>query len=162
MHDEWWAGAGLTATKLSLVAKDRWVGRVPETLWELFPRRRRSRVRLSVFDERTLELLSDTDWRDLLELVARTESGRLLRAEYGDGTLFERIRAWSKIARGKYVEARINPDPKVAAGGSTLRRHYRLTAAGVHLVRHGLEQLTDAPVMQSGGFRFYEDPKAVL
>ncbi|MFT3835427.1 MAG: hypothetical protein QM723_00320 [Myxococcaceae bacterium] len=143
------------------LSRAQWLGKIPESFWELFPRRRGSRTRLSVFDERTLRLLSETDWRDLLELVARAESGQALMLEYGDLTMFDRIRAWSALEGGRYVEARINPDPKKAARRELLRTQYRLTAEGARLVRAGLGRLTDAPPMQSGGFRFYADPKAV-
>lgn len=127
----------------------RWVGDVPQPLFDLLPRFGR-RLRLAPYDQQLLELLG-TQWSSTLEALVRLLRGpddRLMQV-WGDRTIHRRLHAWSRWQRGRFVEKR----PSQADTGFSAFQ-YRLTPDGERLLS-GLRTLDLAPPLQLGAVRSY-------
>ncbi|MDP1916606.1 MAG: hypothetical protein Q8L14_10185 [Myxococcales bacterium] len=131
------------------LAQTQWVGEVPKPIYDLFPRLG-APPQLSPYDYELLKLLG-TDWSSTLAAIVRllrSPDDRLMQV-WGDMTIHQRLHAWSRWKRGRYVEHRPSQSDKAFS-----RFEYRLTEEGERLLS-GMPALDLAPPFEFGSFRFY-------
>lgn len=129
--------------------RDRWVGEVPNSLFDVFPRLDGT-LRISAYDQALLELVG-TEWSSTMSAIRRLlkrPDTRLMQT-WGDMTLHRRLHAWSRWKRGRYVEARASQSDLAFSP-----HEYRLTDEGVRLLEI-LPSLEAAPPFEIGRFRLY-------
>lgn len=126
-----------------------WVGEIPSWVFNLFPVLGGD-LQLSPYDAQVLRALG-TSWSSTMAALLRILGGpddRLVQA-WGDLTFHNRLHAWSRWKRGRYVEQRPSRSHQ-----SFSALEYRLTEDGQRLLT-SLPSLDVAPPFAFGAFRFY-------
>jgi hypothetical protein len=138
------------------LSQTRWVGEVPQPLYDLFPRLGPP-PQLAPYDHQLLTLLG-SEWSSTLVAIMRllrSLDDRLMQV-WGDMTIHRRLHAWSRWKRGRYVERRPSQSDSAFSGFE-----YRLTEEGERLLS-GMPALDVAPPHEFGAFRFYAQGSWVM
>lgn len=137
-------------------AQARWLGDVPQPIYDLFPRLG-DQLQLAPYDHQLLTLLG-TEWSSTLATIMRllrSPDDRLMQM-WGNLTIQRRLHAWGRWKRGRYVEHRPSQSDSAFSG-----LEYRLTDEGVQLLSR-MASLDVAPPHPFGAFRFYDQGSWVM
>ncbi len=127
--------------------------------YRFFPSAKGRVLCISEFDEVVLSGFSRTSWRRPLEII----SSGILRKHpvlfnHGDMLPLRRLEDWTMPRPLPALVRRATGAEAPSNRSDWVRYEYRLTAHGVHVLKHGLGSISWAPLISMGGHAAY-DPK---